>query len=176
MPSPLYTPFMEKMGASLGQGMVDRSTNEAIAGAMRGDPQALQRLYQINPNAAAKVDQTLRQRQASQASAITSGEDRKRKLYMENQGEIDEILEVVAGAETYEQGLAIFNEGKERLRPLMGDEVDSAQLSPEVYQALRSSSAGTRKFAPKVQMSDQLYVDESTGELYSRGTVGDPTR
>ena len=85
MPSPLYTPFMEKMGASLGQGMVDRSTNEAIAGAMRGDPQALQRLYQINPNAAAKVDQTLRQRQASQASAITSGEDRKRKLYMENQ-------------------------------------------------------------------------------------------
>lgn len=170
MPNQLYTPFMANIGQQLGQGMQQRGQNQRISAAMQGDPNALRELYSMNPNAAAQVDQTLRQRASQAAVGQQAQTDRQRKLFTENEEFINESLELVSNAQTFEEGQAIFNQQKERLRSVAGDDVDLFNLTPEVYTSLKSQKPGAA-----VQSSDIL-KDGTTIQVLKDGStvVTDP--
>lgn len=168
MPSPLYTPFMEKMGAKLGQGLADRSLNEQAGLAMQGDPQALKNLYGMDPALASKIETQMRARSTEASKA-------QQDLMFKLQTYRDDTIDMMKGAPDWENAQSIIDQRFEGLQQFnLPPELMARIKKPD--EAFYNAMHATRdtQFATKVQMSDQLYIDESTGELYTRGTAGDP--
>ncbi|MEE8208752.1 MAG: hypothetical protein V3T88_07375 [Nitrosomonadaceae bacterium] len=164
----LYTPFLAQAGQAIGSGLAQRMQNELVSDAYMNKPGAMERLMQVNPQAAQKIrservsqeqrdlqTQRFEQQRATEETRYaeqqniaaqqrqTSGEDRMRKIAGENREYVENTLTNAAKMPTFEEASAYVDRRIERHQAFKGQ--DGFKLTPEVYgqyKQLAASEAG----------------------------------
>jgi len=136
----LYTPFMEKVGSTLGASMARTGRAELAGSAYMGDQNAMQELMRVDPDLGIQIQERQRMSQQKQVQGDTAAlkkEQEKRKIYMGNRKLMDNIFKEAAKLDDYDQSLAYVQRRFDEASDILGEHADASGFTQEVYAQVK---------------------------------------
>ncbi len=141
----LYTPFMEKVGKTLGASMARTGRSELAGNAYMGDPGAMQELMRVDPDLGIQIQERKRASQQRQVTAQAQGdnanakmEQQKRKIYTENRELMDGIFKQAAKIDNYDEARAFVQRKFDENSEILGEYADASGFTPETYSQVKT--------------------------------------
>lgn len=131
----LYTPFMADVGQQLGSAVSDKRNSKLIGSAYMGDPQAMQELMQINPEAGMQIQKRKQQEQQQQLQAEAQQAKALKQSFEDNQGVIDEIAGDVSKFDNFEAAKDYYDRKIQTLPPSpFSEAAKTVELTEKLWQ------------------------------------------
>lgn len=177
---PLYTPFMEKLGAQMGGAIQQQERNKLAQGAYMGDQQAMSQLQGYDPQLAQQIQsgqqrkQQLELQQAAQQQTLaTQQQATQRKHTLKNQEILTDIFEKAGQFPTAEEGKAFADAEVAKYGGELGEVLPFTDEAYEQAKQAGSKAAGMASAKTKIFADGTSLAVLPSGESEMRNKAGD---